>query len=230
MSELTVLQGVRLKGRVSEEGLAATLGEDPADIAETLAQLTAAGLLVEGKTLRISPEGRERLNALLAEERSGVDQSVLAKAYDEFRAVNNEFKALVSDWQIKDGQPNSHDDPEYDGAVLKRLAQVEVGPARPRHRRSQLGPNHPVRDRQHRPGDPAEHGLRAAHRGQHERYREKGADAADLDQIDRQRRPQVQGARERRRPGARGRASDWGHFLPPCRPLPSGQFQSGRFR
>jgi hypothetical protein len=124
MSELTVLQGVRLKGRVSEEGLAATLGEDPADIAETLAQLTAAGLLVEGKTLRISPEGRERLNALLAEERSGVDQSVLAKAYDEFRAVNNEFKALVSDWQIKDGQPNSHDDPEYDGAVLKRLDNV----------------------------------------------------------------------------------------------------------
>jgi DNA-binding MarR family transcriptional regulator len=124
MSELTVLQGVRLKGRVSEEGLAATLGEDPADISETLAQLTAAGLLVEGKTLRISPEGRERLNALLAEERSGVDQSVLAKAYDEFRAVNNEFKALVSDWQIKDGQPNSHDDPEYDGAVLKRLDNV----------------------------------------------------------------------------------------------------------
>ena len=125
MSELTVLQGVRLKGRVSEEGLAATLGEDPADIATTLAQLTAAGLLVEGKTLRISPEGRERLNALLAEERSGVDQSVLAKAYDEFRAINNEFKALVSDWQIKDGQPNSHDDPEYDGAVLKRLDNVQ---------------------------------------------------------------------------------------------------------
>ena len=125
MSELTVLQGVRLKGRVSEEGLAATLGEDPADIAATLAQLTAAGLLVEGKTLRISPEGRERLNALLAEERSGVDQSVLAKAYDEFRAINNEFKALVSDWQIKDGQPNSHDDPEYDGAVLKRLDNVQ---------------------------------------------------------------------------------------------------------
>jgi hypothetical protein len=124
MSELTVLQGVRLKGRVSEADLAATLGEDPADVAATSAQLTAAGLLVEGKTLRISPEGRERLNALLAEERSGVDQNVLAKAYDEFRAVNNEFKALVSDWQIKDGQPNPHDDPEYDAAVLNRLDTV----------------------------------------------------------------------------------------------------------
>lgn len=124
MSELTVLQAVRLKGRVSEADLAATVGEDPTEVAATVAQLTAAGLLVEGKTLRISPEGRERLNALLAEERSGIDQNVLAKSYDDFRAVNNEFKALVSDWQLKDGQPNAHDDAEYDAAVLGRLDGV----------------------------------------------------------------------------------------------------------
>jgi hypothetical protein len=124
MSELTVLQAVRLKGRVSEADLVATLDDDPTEVAATSAQLTAAGLLVEGKTLRISPEGRERLNALLAEERSGVDQNVLAKSYGAFRVVNNEFKALVSDWQIKDGQPNSHDDPDYDTAVLSRLDNV----------------------------------------------------------------------------------------------------------
>jgi hypothetical protein len=124
MSEVTVLQAVRLKGRVSEEDLLATLGEDPADVAATLTQLIGAGLLVQGKTLRVSPEGRERLNALLAEERSGIDQSSLAKAYDDFRAVNNTFKALVADWQIKDGQPNAHDDAEYDAAVLNRLGAV----------------------------------------------------------------------------------------------------------
>jgi hypothetical protein len=124
MSELTVLQAVRLKGRTSEADLVATLDEDPADVAATLAQLTAVGLLVTGKALRISPEGRARLNALLAEERSGVDQNVLATSYGDFRAVNNEFKALVSDWQIKDGQPNSHDDAEYDAAVLNRLDNV----------------------------------------------------------------------------------------------------------
>jgi hypothetical protein len=124
MSELTVLQAVRLKGRISEADLVATLDEDPADVGATLAQLTAAGLLVAGKALRISPEGRARLNALLAEERSGVDQSVLATSYGDFRAVNNEFKALISDWQIKDGQPNSHDDAEYDAAILDRLDNV----------------------------------------------------------------------------------------------------------
>jgi hypothetical protein len=124
MSEVTVLQAVRLKGRVSEEDLLATLGEDPADVAATLTQLIGAGLLVQGKTLRVSPEGRERLNALLVEERSGIDQNSLAKAYDDFRAVNNTFKALVADWQIKDGQPNAHDDAAYDAAVLNRLGAV----------------------------------------------------------------------------------------------------------
>lgn len=124
MSELTVLQAVRLKGRLSEQDLVGTLGEDPTAVAATLTQLIAAGLLVEGKTLRVSPEGRERLNALLAEERSGIDQNALAKAYDDFRTVNNTFKALVSDWQIKDGQPNAHDDAEYDAAVLDRLGDV----------------------------------------------------------------------------------------------------------
>ncbi|CQD17957.1 hypothetical protein BN1232_04068 [Mycobacterium lentiflavum] len=126
MSELTVLQAIRLKGRISEDDLVTTLGEDPADVAATLASLTAAGLLVQNKTLRISAEGRERLNVLLAEERSGIDQDVLAKSYDDFRAVNNTFKALVSDWQIRDGQPNPHDDADYDTAVLNRLDDVHA--------------------------------------------------------------------------------------------------------
>jgi hypothetical protein len=124
MSELTVLQAVRLKGRISEADLVATLDEDSADVAATVAQLAAVGLLVTGKALRISPEGRARLNALLAEERSGVDPNVLATSYGDFRAINNEFKALISDWQIKDGQPNSHDDAEYDAAILNRLDNV----------------------------------------------------------------------------------------------------------
>jgi hypothetical protein len=124
MSELTVLQAVRLKGRTSEADLVATLDEDPTDVAATLAQLTAGGLLVAGKAVRISPDGRGRLNVLLAEERSGVDQNALATAYGDFRAINNEFKSLVSDWQIKDGQPNSHDDAEYDAAILNRLESV----------------------------------------------------------------------------------------------------------
>ncbi|MGO9509982.1 MAG: MarR family transcriptional regulator [Mycobacterium sp.] len=124
MSELTVLQAVRLKGRVSPADLAATLDASPADTATTVERVTADGLLVDGPTLRLTPSGRERLSALLAEERNGLDKTALSAAYDEFGSINTDFKALVTDWQLKSGQPNTHDDTDYDAAVLARLDDV----------------------------------------------------------------------------------------------------------
>ena len=118
MSELSVLQAVRLKGRVSRADLAATLGEDRFDVID---RLVGSGLLLDGPTLRLSPEGRGRLEGLLADERSHVDTAAVLAAYGEFRSVNAEFKALVTDWQLKDGQLNTHEDAGYDAAVLARL-------------------------------------------------------------------------------------------------------------
>jgi DNA-binding MarR family transcriptional regulator len=124
VSELAVLQAVRLKGRVSLGDLAATLGVGTDDVAGTVDRLTRSGLLIDGKTLRVSPEGRARLDELLDDERRHVDQAALSAAYRDFCAVNAELKALVTDWQIKDGQPNTHEDTDYDAAVLARLDTV----------------------------------------------------------------------------------------------------------
>jgi hypothetical protein len=110
VSELTVLQAVRLKGRVSRDDLAATLDDDPSDVIE---RLVGSGLLLDGPLLRLSPSGRERLGELLAAERSSVDPAALSAAYDEFRPVNAEFKALVTDWQLTG-----------DAAMLTRLDDV----------------------------------------------------------------------------------------------------------
>jgi hypothetical protein len=121
MTELAVLQAVRLKGRVSRDDLAATLGGDFVDVVD---RLVGSGLLLDGPTLRLSPEGRGRLEGLLADERSHVDTAAVLAAYGEFRSVNTEFKALVTDWQLKDGQPNTHEDVGYDAAVLARLDGV----------------------------------------------------------------------------------------------------------
>jgi hypothetical protein len=126
MTELAVLQAVRLKGRVAPDDLAATLDTDPT---ETVEQLTTSGLLVGGPALRLSPDGRARLDTLLAEERADVDSAVIAAAYDDFRSVNADFKALVTDWQLKggpSGEPNTHDDADYDAAVLARLDGVHA--------------------------------------------------------------------------------------------------------
>jgi hypothetical protein len=121
VTDLAVLQGVRLKGRVSRADLASTLGEDPRELVD---DLTRSGLLLDGPTLRLTPEGRERLDELLTAEREHLDQSAISVVYNDFRAVNAEFKALVTDWQVRDGQPNTHDDSDYDAAVLARLDVV----------------------------------------------------------------------------------------------------------
>ncbi len=124
MIELKVLQAVRLKGRIAPAEIAATAKEDPAAVAEAVTAATEGGFLIEGKTVRLSPEGRTRLNELLAAERENADRAAIEAAYDKFRSVNADFKALVADWQLKNGEPNAHDDGEYDSAVLARLADV----------------------------------------------------------------------------------------------------------
>jgi DNA-binding MarR family transcriptional regulator len=121
MDELALLQAVRLKGRVRPGDLAATLGEDEADVDASVKDLGDAGLLLEGKTVRLSPAGRERLSTLLDGERRTIDGEAFARAYDEFRSLNGEFKALVAKWQLRDGEPNDHSDAEYDAGVLSRL-------------------------------------------------------------------------------------------------------------
>jgi hypothetical protein len=121
LTELAVLQAVRLKGRVSRNDLSATLGEDPFDVID---RLVGSGLLLDGPALRLSPEGRGRLEGLLADERSHVDTAAVLVAYGEFRSLNAEFKALVTDWQLRNGQPNTHEDAGYDTAVLARLDDV----------------------------------------------------------------------------------------------------------
>lgn len=124
MSELTVLQAVRLKGRVSLDDLTATLGEDSADVAAAVERLTRSGLLVGGTVLRISPDGRARLGELLTRERERANATALRAVYDDFRSLNAEFKAMVTEWQIKHGQPNTHDDHTYDAGILTRLDRV----------------------------------------------------------------------------------------------------------
>jgi hypothetical protein len=124
--ELKVLQAVRVKGMVSRDDLAATVDDADDAVAETVAALTRSGLLVAGTTVKLSPDGRVRLAELLAAERSGIDAGAVLADYDAFRAVNADFKALVTDWQLKDGEPNTHEDEDYDAAVLARLDDIHA--------------------------------------------------------------------------------------------------------
>jgi hypothetical protein len=129
--DLAVLQALRLKGRASSEDVAAATGLASDDADRTLARLADDGAAREaGGRYMLTPPGRERLSALLEQERAAVNEAVLTSLYEQFTAVNLDFKALASDWQVREGEPNDHSDPAYDQAVLDRLVPVHrhVGP------------------------------------------------------------------------------------------------------
>ncbi|WP_236694259.1 MarR family transcriptional regulator [Mycolicibacterium obuense] len=86
--------------------------------------LAAAGLVTGTTTVRLTPQGRTRLGDLLTAERAGADTAVLADVYRGFCAVNADFKAVVTDWQLRDGRPNDHTDTGYDAAVIARLDRI----------------------------------------------------------------------------------------------------------
>ena len=48
----------------------------------------------------------------------------VAPLHDAFLALNPGFKALVTDWQVRGGQPNDHADAAYDATVLSRLPAI----------------------------------------------------------------------------------------------------------
>jgi len=48
----------------------------------------------------------------------------LAPHYAPFLELNDRFKQLCTDWQLKDGQPNDHADAAYDEGCTDRLAAL----------------------------------------------------------------------------------------------------------
>ncbi|WP_327147850.1 hypothetical protein [Nocardia sp. NBC_01329] len=123
---LRVLQAARFKGRPTEADLAAAAGLTEADLSTVLEPLLAAGELQRvGVRIKLTAAGRTRLDELLTVERATVDQALLRQRYRGFGDVNNDFKQLVTDWQLIDGErPNDHTDAEYDARIVARLGEL----------------------------------------------------------------------------------------------------------
>lgn len=124
--ELSVLQLLRLKGRADTAGLASALTVSDDVAATALAAATREDFCTEaGTSVRLTPEGKQRLTDLLESERAEIDHHRLAGLYDEFDTVNTELKSIVTAWQMRDEKtPNDHTDADYDKAVVDRLAAL----------------------------------------------------------------------------------------------------------
>ncbi|MGZ4766125.1 MAG: MarR family transcriptional regulator [Ilumatobacteraceae bacterium] len=124
-----VHHALRIKGFVKVENLAELAGLPEEEV---LAHLQA--MQVEGHTnfrenrglWQLTPDGREAYVIALEEDvgRPGFREGLAVK-YHRFLEMNEVFKTLCSDWQLRDGVTNDHSDAAYDEACIKRLGVLD---------------------------------------------------------------------------------------------------------
>ncbi len=117
---------LRIKGMVTATSVAAICGCAEDRVVPVLDELTAVGhaTFMEPRGMwLITAEGRVAHQPILAAMVDGVETDDLP--YREFLALNDEFKQLCTDWQLRDGEPNDHQDEAYDGVVVERLCDLD---------------------------------------------------------------------------------------------------------
>lgn len=76
---------------------------------------------------QLTPVGREEhKTALVADVGHLHIAELLHDSYETFLGINERFKALCGDWQLRDGAPNDHSDAGYDEAVIARLVDLNT--------------------------------------------------------------------------------------------------------
>lgn len=139
--ETRVLLALRLTGFADSDRLADRSGVDLDVVVAVLERAASAGWVQrrEGRTRgwTLSAEGRRRGEDLLAAEHRAAGVSArLAEHYEAFLPLNARLHAVCTRWQVRAGSgdaapvPNSHDDPDYDAAVVGELVELHES-ARP---------------------------------------------------------------------------------------------------
>ena len=125
-----VHHSLRIKGFSTIDGVSELAGH-PADQCEThLHAFAADGLALfrEARKLwQLTPAGKEAHRPALEADtmREGFREGIAA-AYPSFLKLNEDFKQLCTNWQVRDGDPNDHTDPGYDAAVSSSLAALHA--------------------------------------------------------------------------------------------------------
>ncbi len=126
-----VLHALRTKGMADEEAVARAAGVTTARAGEVLAELAERGWVRyrDGNRARgwmLLGPGRTEGERLVADqvEQSGC-RSRVHELYRSFLVLDPELKSACTDFQVKDDRTvNDHTDPEYDAAVIGRLAEI----------------------------------------------------------------------------------------------------------
>lgn len=126
IDEALVLHLLKVRGFVTPDGFVASLGRHPTEIVD---RLVADGTIrhIEARGLyALTPTGKERQTELVASYATDTIRDGLHGPYEQFLRLNDVFKRLCTDWQIRDGEPNNHADPAYDRRCIDALEQIAV--------------------------------------------------------------------------------------------------------
>ncbi len=122
-AEFLVMHALRIKGYAPVEVIAEISGVEQTIVENMLSGMVETGWCrhVAARNLwQLSPLGRDRHGEKL-QEVSGVAVDGLREPYPQFLDLNVGFKDLCNRWQIRDGDPNDHSDPDYDSARVAEL-------------------------------------------------------------------------------------------------------------
>lgn len=126
VDHLAVVRALALLGFATIERVAIALAAPPDAVDKVLTSLPPTWIGKAPRGLHVTPEGRAWLTGQLKAERDGVDRGAAERLYQDFMALDQSFKQLVTDWQIRlvDGNrvPNDHADAAYDSAIRARIA------------------------------------------------------------------------------------------------------------
>lgn len=124
-----VHHALRIKGFVKVENIVELCGLSEDEVIEHLKAMQEEGHTNyrEARGLwQLTPDGREAWVVALEEDvcRAGFREA-LADKYHRFLEMNESFKALCADWQLRNGEPNDHSDAAYDEQCIKRLGALD---------------------------------------------------------------------------------------------------------
>lgn len=124
--EFAVLHALALRAPLAIEVIAELALVDERAVREILASLLEAGLVRRGGDLWAHrPAGRERHGTLLTQHRPAT-LDMVRTLYLEFRPLDLRLKRVCTAWQLRDGEPNDHGDPDHDARCFDELDAIDA--------------------------------------------------------------------------------------------------------
>lgn len=117
VDDIDVLRVLRLRGFATEAGFVESLGAFPHEILQRLVAEEQVRFIEARAMYALLPNGKARFETSSAEQRV----ASLGSAYADFLVLNDMLKQACTNWQMRDGEPNAHDDATYDESCIGAL-------------------------------------------------------------------------------------------------------------